>query len=529
VSPDKSDKSGTFTMTVSANASTESRTGTLTFVMEGKTVATLTVVQTGFGTELEVTPATPAQVVAAGGSLEFAVAANADWTYSLSAGADTWLTSPVKTDGALTLTVAANAATEAKTATVTFSLTGYPAVTQVVNVAQAAFAPELAVTPTAPEQLSSASGSLEFAVGANTEWTYSLSAGADAWLTATKTDGALTLTVAVNPSITEDRNATVTFSLTGYPEITQAVNVSQSAIEFAEEDFGAGVTPTVLTATASNLKSALEGITTAGNYVVNISENATLSDAADNGTNITLGTAGVTISLRGAGSNTISPANDANIVKVNEGKLILRSITLSKTGGNMPTVNVGANGTLEINEGVSITNSSPGNPTNAGVDVTGLFLMKGGEIHGHRRAGGGAGVNLRAGSTFQMDGGKIYDNSANYAGGVLIIGAGARFIMNGGEMYDNHSTAADEGGGAVYIWQNGGVEIHPGAVIYGENGDGSSKAGNTATNATYGHAVTAFFTGSSGRKRSTTIQNETLSITLSGGSATEESGAWDNF
>ncbi|MDR3184324.1 MAG: hypothetical protein LBT49_02850 [Prevotellaceae bacterium] len=131
---------------------------------------------------------------------------------------------------------------------------------------------------------------------------------------------------------------------------------------------------------------------------------------------------------------------------------------------------------------------------------------------------------------FQMDGGKIYDNSAQYGGGVLILGAGARFTMNGGEMYDNHSTAADEGGGAVYIWQNGGVEIHSGAIIYGENGDGGNKAGNTATNATYGHAVTAFFTNAAhGKYRSTTIQNEELSITLSSGSETESSGSWSSW
>jgi hypothetical protein len=107
---------------------------------------------------------------------------------------------------------------------------------------------------------------------------------------------------------------------------------------------------------------------------------------------------------------------------------------------------------------------------------------------------------------------------------------GSRFIMNGGELYDNHSTDAAEGGGAVYIWQSGRVEVHSGAIIYGKDG-GDGKAGNTApqNGDTYGHAVTAFYNGSHGKYRSTTIQNETLSITLSGGAETESTGAWVGF
>jgi hypothetical protein len=391
----------------------------------------------------------------------------------------------------------------------------------------AAFVPALAVTP-AVAQIASEGGSLEFNIDANADWTYT---GANEWLKeAAKTATALTLTVDANASITNTRGATLTFSLTGYPNVTQAVTVSQSdnLANINEEDFGPGITPTVLIVTSGDELKAAEGLP-AGNYVVNIAGNMTLSDAADNSTNITLGTPGVTISLRGVG-NIISPANDAGIVRINEGKLILRGVTLSKTGNAMPTVWVTANGMLEINDGASITGT--GESTNAGVRVQGgHVLMKGGEIHGHRNAGGGgAGMYLYSNGVFQMDGGKIYDNTAGYAGGIFIMGDGARFIMNGGEMYDNHSNDAYEGGGAVYIWQNGSVEIHSGAVIYGKDG-GDGKAGNTApqNGDTYGHAVSAFYNGSSGKYRSTTIQNEELSITLSGGSETELSGSWVSF
>jgi hypothetical protein len=397
----------------------------------------------------------------------------------------------------------------------------------------AAFTPALEVTPADPEQALAAGGALELAVAANADWTYSLSADAEAWLTASKTSAALTLTVAPNAA-TEVRNATVTFSLTDYSAVTQTVTVSQAANTIAmmnEADFGPGVTPSVLTATGDDLKSTLEGLT-AGNYVVNITENVTLN-AATGGPgdkiNITLETKGVTISLRGSGNNTITPANDANIVRINEGKLILRNVTLSKTGAEMPTVSVGANGELVIYEGVSIVGS--GGSNNSGVRVEeGHFLMKGGEIRGHRTGGGGAGVFLTANGAFQMDGGKIYDNTAGYGGGVFINSGGGSFIMNGGELYDNHSTDAGEGGGAVYIWQTGHAEIHSGAIVYGENGNGGSKAGNTAASgAAYGHAVTAFYTASSGKYRSTTIQNENLSITLSAGAETESSGTWIGF
>jgi hypothetical protein len=499
-------------------------------VKEVKVPVTVTAV---FTPALEVTPAVPEQVLAAGGSLEFAVAANAEWTYTLSAGADAWLTEAApKTATALTLTVAANAATEERTATITFALAGeHSAVTQAVNVSQAAFAPALEVTPAEPAQASAAGGPLEFAITANADWTYTLSEGADAWLTnPDKTANALTLTVAPNAT-EETKTATISFYLEGYRDVTQVIEVSQ-ATQMNEEDFGLGaVIAGVLTVTSSaDLKTAAEALT-AGNYIANITETMTLNEADDNGTYITLETPGVTISLRGAGY-TVSPTNDATIVKINGGKLILRDITLSKAGANMPTVNVGAGGELVIHDGVSITNASPESPTNAGVDVSGKFVMKGGKIYGHRRAGGGAGLYIHGEGEFRMDGGEIYDNTAQYAGGMFIMGANASFIMNGGELYDNHSTDKAEGGGAVYIWQNGHVEIHTGAIIYGKDGDGNNKAGNTSvvSGDTYGHAVTAFYNISSGKYRSTTIQGEELSITLSGGAETGSTvGTWVSF
>jgi hypothetical protein len=437
VSPDKGEKNGTVTMTVIANTSASNRTGTLTFVMDEKTLGTLTVIQSGFGAQLAVLPEAPEQTPAAGGVLEFSVAANTEWTYSLSAGAETWVTQTDKTDDVLKLRVIPNATVAEKT-------------------------------------------------------------------------------------------ATITFSLADYSDVTQEVVISQACYAHIAEDFGSNATFTVLTATATTLKSTLEGLAD-GNYIVNIAGDMTLSDATGgegSKSNITLNTSGVTISLRGSG-NTVTPANDANIVRINEGKLILRDVTLSKAGADTPTVLVGANGELVIHEGVSIVGTGGNN--NSGVRVEGgQFLMMGGEIHGHRTGSGGAGVFLTANGAFQMDGGEIYDNTAGYGGGIFINSGGGSFIMNGGELYDNHS-GAGEGGGAVYVYKNGSVAIYPGATIYGETGSGN-KAGNTAGGgAVFGHAVSAYYTDYTGKQRSTTIQSETLSITLSGGSETESSGTWESF
>jgi hypothetical protein len=514
---------------------TAAKVGTTTVkVASGGIEKTVPVTVTAvFTPSLEVTPATPEQALAAGGSLEFAIAANADWTYSLSEGADAWLTEPAKTATALTLTVAANAVAEARTATITFSLAGeHSAVTQAVAVSQAAFAPALEVTPANPAQASAAGGPLEFAIAANAEWTYTLSEGADAWLTDPAiTDEALTLTVAPNATA-EAKTATVTFFLTGYRNITQAVEVSQAVFAYIEDDFGPGAAFTVLTAASSAELKAAESLL-AGNYIVNIAGDMALALASGGDgdkVNITLGTPGVTISLRGSGSNTISTVNDANIVRIAEGKLILRDVVLSKSGAQMSTVAIGASGELVIHDGVSIVGT--GASTNSGVRVEGgHFLMKGGKIHGHRGPGGfgPGGVLIINNGVFQMDGGEIYDNTSGYAGGIFMSGGG-NFIMNGGQLYDNHSNDAAEGGGAVYIWTSGHVEIHSGATIYGKDG-GDGKAGNTSvvSGDTYGHAVSAFYNGSSGKYRSTTIQNEELSITVSGGAETESNGTWISF
>ena len=83
------------------------------------------------------------------------------------------------------------------------------------------------------------------------------------------------------------------------------------------------------------------------------------------------------------------------------------------------------------------------------VEVSGLFTMSGGEIHGNTGIRYGCVVVL---GDFTMSGGKIHNNiSGSRGGGVILPSSGSRFTMTGGEISSN--TVVERGGG-VYI--NGG-------------------------------------------------------------------------
>jgi hypothetical protein len=450
------------------------------------------------------------------------VEATGAWSVAVSADAAQWLhVSPDngEKNGAFTLTVDANTANAARTGTLTFLLNSKA--TAWLSVAQDAVVYPFDVSPETVPELPYTGGDMVFTVTGNADWDYTLNGAT--WLTETgRTESALTLTAGLNFS-ENGNSATITFSA-GNNEVE--ITVSQSGnTSLNAEDFGEGVTPTVININAGSLKTTLEGLTNAGNYVVNVTGNVTLSDAANNGNNILLQTPGVMISLRGNGG-VLSTQNDATILRITAGTLTLRNITLTKTGGNMPAVWIEANGTGIINEGVSIVGT--GDATNAGVRTPGHFVMNGGEITGHRCAGGGGGLYVPANGHFVMNGGKIYNNRAGYGGGVFV--GGGSVILNGGEFYDNHSTDNDEAAGAVYLWgANSHFEMQPDAVIYGKDG-GNGKAGNTGTNGdSYGHAITVFYNGGGAwLYRSDTVSGETLSATINGsGGLAEQSGTWN--
>ncbi|MDR1859746.1 MAG: hypothetical protein LBR06_02335 [Bacteroidales bacterium] len=219
-------------LTAAANASTVARSSTVVFQLADypDTKQEVPITQDAHITTLSVTPETLPTVEVGGSEVTFTVTTNNDeWELSIPANA-AWLSQTGKTATSVKLAVAANRTVTIRTATVTFKLKNYPAVTKTVAVSQAAYIPKLVVATETALDFPSEGGSLPVTVTVNNEDAWALDIPADAaWLTASgKTATALTLTAAANPANTL-RGATLTFRLTDYPETVATVSVTQAA------------------------------------------------------------------------------------------------------------------------------------------------------------------------------------------------------------------------------------------------------------------------------------------------------------
>jgi hypothetical protein len=151
--------------------------------------------------------------------------------------------------------------------------------------------------------------------------------------------------------------------------------------------------------------------------------------------------------------------------------LILQDITLQgKSGNNAPVVQVKDGGTLDLQDGSSLTgNSSSSNGGGVVVESGGTLSMSGGEISGNTvsgTSGSGGGVYINGG-TLSMSGGAISGNKTSgsngggqQGGGGVFITNGGTFTMTGGAVSGNSSNY-DSGG--VFIF-NGTFEMSGGAV-----------------------------------------------------------------
>ncbi|HCY75161.1 MAG TPA: hypothetical protein DHV28_04515 [Ignavibacteriales bacterium] len=212
----------TITATYEENTATTQRVGTIT-VTGGGITKTVTVTQSA-AVILTVTPSNQS-VTNASGSTEFTVESNTSWTVSDDAE---WLTvNPVSDtgNGTLTATYQENTTTSQRVGTITVTDGG---ITRTVTVTQSATAFTLTVTPQ-NQSVTNASGSTEFTVQSNTNWTVSDDAG---WLTLNPTSGnnnqTLTATYTENTT-TAQRIGTITVTGGG---ITRTVTVTQSATAF---------------------------------------------------------------------------------------------------------------------------------------------------------------------------------------------------------------------------------------------------------------------------------------------------------
>jgi hypothetical protein len=238
-----------------------------------------------------------------------------------------------------------------------------------------------------------------------------------------------------------------------------------------DEDFGSGIVPnqTFNVSDAAGWAAALAGITSPGNYVINLTEDISVTSLPV-WPDYTFGTvSGITVSLRGGGSLAYTGSGYMSLFTVTNGQnLIIRDFTLQgDTDNGWTLLEVYSGGTATLKTGGKITGNIAYASVGGGVFVSGgTFTMEGGEISGNTSTGGsGGGVYVGPSGIFTMSGGEIKGNTAGLLskGGGVYVNGSATFTKNGGTIYggsDSPPNTADGGspgsGQAVYTDAEGG-------------------------------------------------------------------------
>ena len=226
----------TLSLTVVANTSTDSRSGTVT-LKAGDSSYTVSVSQEGEDPILTISPES-LSFSADGGNKSITVTSNLSWTATSS---DAWLTlSNSSGEGDATLTVMAqeNPSTSSRTASVTFKGKD---ITFTVIVTQEGASPAFSVTPTTLS-FTSSGGSQSVSIKSNQTWTASFDVS---WLSLSTASGTGDATVSITAqanTYTDNRAGTVTFT-SGGKTYTVTVIQDGAAIHFE-------ITPTTITFTA---------------------------------------------------------------------------------------------------------------------------------------------------------------------------------------------------------------------------------------------------------------------------------------
>jgi len=186
-----------------------------------------------------------------------------------------------------------------------------------------------------------------------------------------------------------------------------------------------------------------------GNYTLDISANETIGPQflSYPGKN------NVTITLRGIGVNrtiTFTTRQYSNVFVIGSGvTLVLDNNITLQTTHDRPFVGIGADGSLIMNNGSTITCTG-----DTGVEVSGgTFSMNGGTITGCRGGVvvGVTGIGVRGSGTFNMSGGTITRNN----GGVfVVIGT---FNMTGGTIANNTRIGDGAGVNVGFAFGNQGT------------------------------------------------------------------------
>ena len=142
VTPTGGIENGEIMIAVQKNTSTNSREVILSYTVNGKNAFSFSVLQLGAPPTptLEITPKAPETLSKDGADITFTITAGTNsWEYAIQSESG-WLTEKGKTANSLTLTAAKNS-NKTRTANVTFKLSKYPTVTQIVEITQAGEAP----------------------------------------------------------------------------------------------------------------------------------------------------------------------------------------------------------------------------------------------------------------------------------------------------------------------------------------------------------------------------------------------------
>jgi hypothetical protein len=288
-----------------------------------------------------------------------------------------------------------------------------------------------------------------------------------------------------------------------------------------------------------------------GNYIVEVSANESISPT----TLSYSGRSNITITLRGNSSTrTVSLSSNGSMFSVGSGVTLVldNNITLQGRSSNNSSL-VRVSGTLIMNAGSRITGNTSeygsgvyvaggaftmnggtisGNIASeygGGVSVFGTFTMSGGTISGNTASYDGGGVHAEYGTfIFTMSGGTISGNTASYDGGGVFVEDGS-FIMSGGTISGN--TASSSGGGVCV--DSEATFTKTGGTIYGysTSDTANSNAVKTSSGAVVnnkGHAVYAYISSSSNKRKETTA-GPSVNLSFDGsGSSPTYSGSWDN-
>ena len=236
-----------------------------------------------------------------------------------------------------------------------------------------------------------------------------------------------------------------------------------------------------------------------GNYIIEASFNESIGPW----TLSYSGKSNITITLKGVGANRIISISSAgSLFTIGSGVILIldNNITLqgwSNVNNSLVTINSG--GTMVMNTGSAVTGNTVGTS--------------------------GGGVYMFSNSTFLMNGGTISGNTAGYNGGGVFVGGGT-FTMNGGTISGN--TASNNGGG-VYVQ---GIFTKAGGTIYGYSASDTvnsnvvkNSSGTVQSNS--GHAVYAYISSSTNKRKETTAGSSVNLSFAYNGSNTSFSGGWD--